>query len=127
MRIIRGKSPFSADKTHLHHLFIELGFSHWGTTISIISMNLLVVLCWFIAYKVGLSIDIQLYIVIALGVLITFVFYPTTQRHIRKQTNLYHTLHKIGQKTQTTNKATWKKIQEIVDKSTDKEIRELYK
>lgn len=127
MRIIRGNSPFSADKTHLHHLFIELGFSHWGTTISIISMNLFVVLCWFIAYKVGLSIDIQLYIVIALGVLITFVFYPTTQRHIRKETNLYHTLHKLGQKTQTTNKATWKKIQEIVDKSTDKEIRELYK
>ena len=30
MRILRKKSPFSPDRTHLHHLFIELGFSHIG-------------------------------------------------------------------------------------------------
>lgn len=127
MRIIRGKSPFSADKTHLHHLFIELGFSHWGTTISIITINILVVLCWFLSYKIGLSIDIQLYIVVALGILITFGFYPATQSHIRKQTKLYYFLHKIGLKTQTTNKTTWKNIQKFIDQSTSKEIRDMYK
>ena len=127
MRIIRKKSPFSADKTHLHHLFIELGFSHFGTTVSIISMNILVVLCWFIAYKIGLSIDVQLYIVIALGILITFVFYPVTQRHIRKQTKVYEFLHKIGLKTQVTDRKTWKKIQKFVDVTTSKEIKEMYK
>lgn len=127
MRIIRGKSPFSADKTHLHHLFIELGFSHWGTTISIITINILVVLCWYLSYKIGLSIDIQLYIVVALGILITFGFYPATQNHIRKQTKLYYFLHKIGLKTQTTDKTTWKKIQKFIDQSTSKEIRDMYK
>ncbi|MBR5843742.1 MAG: undecaprenyl/decaprenyl-phosphate alpha-N-acetylglucosaminyl 1-phosphate transferase [Bacteroidaceae bacterium] len=127
MRIIRKKSPFSADKTHLHHLFIELGFSHFGTTVSIISMNIMVVLCWFIAYKIGLSIDVQLYIVIALGILITFVFYPVTQRHIRKQTKVYEFLHKIGLKTQVTDRKTWKKIQKFVDVTTSKEIKEMYK
>ena len=68
-RIARGKSTFRNDKTHLHHLFIELGYSHIGTTMSIIGINLFVVLCWFFAYKWGLSIDMQLYIVVALGIL----------------------------------------------------------
>ena len=74
LRIVRKQSPFHPDKTHLHHLFIDLGFSHIGTTISIISINLLVVALWFVSYKLGASIDLQLYIVIALGLLITFVF-----------------------------------------------------
>ena len=29
-RIVRGVSPFHADRSHLHHLFIEMGFSHVG-------------------------------------------------------------------------------------------------
>lgn len=73
--IIRGKSPFSPDKTHLHHLFIELSYSLIGTTLSIIGMNLFVVLCWFLVYKWGLFIDTQLYIVLILGVFVTFIFY----------------------------------------------------
>ena len=64
-RIIRGTSPFHPDKTHLHHLFIELGFSHAGTTISILTINFLVVVLWFVSYKLGASIEVQLYIVIA--------------------------------------------------------------
>ncbi|MBO7317996.1 MAG: undecaprenyl/decaprenyl-phosphate alpha-N-acetylglucosaminyl 1-phosphate transferase [Bacteroidales bacterium] len=127
MRIIRKKSPFSADKTHLHHLFIELGFSHFGTTLSILGINTLVVLCWYIAYKIGLSIDIQLYIVILMGILVTFVFYPLTQRQIRQKTKVYETLHKIGLKTQITDREGWKKLQKFIDISTSKDIRKLYK
>ena len=126
MRIIRKKSPFSADKTHLHHLFIELGFSHFGTTISIISINLLIILCWFITYKLGMSVDIQLYVVIVLGVFITFVFYPVTQSHIRRNTSYYQFLCKIGHKTQITNHKRWKKIQRLIDITTCKEIKEIY-
>ena len=41
-RILRGTSPFHPDKTHLHHVFIELGFSHVGTTVCILSINFFV-------------------------------------------------------------------------------------
>lgn len=40
-RILRGKSPFSADKTHLHHIFLELGFSHWQASSTIIVMSII--------------------------------------------------------------------------------------
>ena len=116
-RIYRGKSPFHPDKTHLHHLFIELGFSHIGTTISIITANLLVVLSWFVAYRCGLSVDVQLYIVIALGMGITFIFYPFTKRQIQKDTAYYRALHRLGEATQIKRTGFWLFLQKWVDKT----------
>ena len=75
VRIYRGVSPFHPDKTHLHHLFIDLGFSHIGTTVFILSINFFIVVVWFIAWKLGASIDTQLYIVVGMSILTTFGFY----------------------------------------------------
>lgn len=116
-RIYRGNSPFHPDKTHLHHLFIELGFSHIGTTISIITANLLVVLSWFVAYRCGLSVDVQLYIVVALGIGITFVFYPFTKSQIRKQSAYYRCLYRLGKTTQIKRTGFWLFLQKWVDKT----------
>lgn len=48
MRILRGKSPFRPDKTHLHHLFIDMGFSHLGAALGILMVNLAVVGLWIV-------------------------------------------------------------------------------
>jgi UDP-GlcNAc:undecaprenyl-phosphate/decaprenyl-phosphate GlcNAc-1-phosphate transferase len=32
IRILRGRSPFSADRLHLHHLLLDFGFSHMKST-----------------------------------------------------------------------------------------------
>jgi UDP-N-acetylmuramyl pentapeptide phosphotransferase/UDP-N-acetylglucosamine-1-phosphate transferase len=116
MRMIRGVSPSSPDKTHLHHLFIELGYSHIGTTVSIISMNLFVVMCWFVAYKLGLSVDVQLYIVIALGVLMTFGFWLFIKSQIRNNTVIYRVINKIGSSTCMNDKKSWRVLQARLDK-----------
>ena len=96
LRIARGTSPFQPDKTHLHHLLLDLHFSHVGTTATELLSNLFVVLGWWIAYKFGASIDVQLYVVIILGMGITFGFYKFARIHERKQTKLYKALVKIG-------------------------------
>ena len=124
-RIVRGKSPFSPDKTHLHHLFIELGYSHIGTTLSIIGINLFVVTCWFLAYKWGLSIDMQLYIVVALGFFVTFIFYPFVKKQIRKESGIYYSLRRIAELTHAERKGFWLFAQEWADKSTSEEVRNL--
>ncbi len=124
-RIWRGKSPFSPDKTHLHHLFIELGYSHIGTTLFIIGINLFVVLCWFLAYKSGLSIDVQLYIVLAQGIIVTFVFYPFAKKQIRKKSGIYYSFHRIAKHTYIEYKGFWMFLQKWVDKSTSEEVRNL--
>lgn len=39
-RILRGNHPFHADKTHIHHKFLALGFSHRAARSAIIAMAL---------------------------------------------------------------------------------------
>ncbi|WP_164462993.1 glycosyltransferase family 4 protein [Chryseobacterium shandongense] len=40
-RILRGKSPFKADKSHIHHYLLQLGISHKTITVLFIVMNVL--------------------------------------------------------------------------------------
>ena len=95
-RIVRHKSPFSADKTHLHHLFIDLGFSHIGTTLCILALNLSVILIWWLSYSLGASIDVQFYIVLLLSISVTFLFYGFMRRQIKHQTALYRAARRLA-------------------------------
>ena len=115
-RILRKQSPFHPDKTHLHHLFLELGFSHIGTTVSILSLNFFIILAWFVAYRMGLSIDAQLYIVLALSVLITFVFYKYAQVQIKHNTKALKVLRGIGSILHIEKKGIWAWAQKIIDR-----------
>lgn len=115
MRIIRGISPFSPDKTHLHHLFIELGFSHFGTTLSELLLNTVVILVWFATYKLGASIDTQFYVVIGVGLLLTAGFYKFMKINQAHDTALLHLMKRIGQATHFEDCKAWKVVQKIVD------------
>ncbi len=39
-RMIRGKSPFFPDKTHIHHLFLRCGLSHVQSTVVLVIVNI---------------------------------------------------------------------------------------
>lgn len=39
VRILRGKSPFDADRVHVHHLMVDLGLSHVATSIILCSFT----------------------------------------------------------------------------------------
>lgn len=116
MRMIRGTSPFNPDKTHLHHLFIDLGFSHVGTTLSILSLNTLVVLSWLISFLMGASVDIQLYVVLFFSILITFVFYRFTRQQIRNNTKFYRMLNSLSHYTHIERQNFWKKLETFIDR-----------
>lgn len=49
LRILDRRSPFSPDRTHVHHFLLDLGFSHRKITIFCVSLNIL-----FIALAIGL-------------------------------------------------------------------------
>lgn len=114
-RIIRGTSPFNPDKTHLHHLLFDLHFSHVGTTGTEILANLLVVGSWYLSYRLGASIELQLYIVIALGLLITFGLYRFARVQERKQSKLYHWLTKVGDWTHVGHTPWFERFRDFLD------------
>ena len=115
-RILNKKSPFHPDKTHLHHMFIDLGFSHIGTTVSILSLNFLIVVAWFVSYKLGITIDMQLYIVVGLGLLFTFGLYGFAKHQLKNNPNGLRIFKKIAKAMQFEKKGIWCTIQRIIDK-----------
>lgn len=119
MRILRKTSPFHADKTHLHHLFIEMGFSHIGTTASILTLNCLVVLGWWISYQCGASIDVQLYVVVALSLLVTVGFYYGMRFSGKKNLKIYRLMQRLGKKTHVGRRGFFLWLQHLVDRDFD--------
>lgn len=125
LRILRGRSPFSADKTHLHHLFIDMGFSHLGAALFILMINMMVVIAWFVSWKLGASVDVQFYIVVALGFLVTFGFYrymkiqqgggPVDDEGYPQGTALWHLMLYLGAQTHREKGPIWRALRSLVD------------
>ena len=42
VRIARRQSPFVADRRHIHHRLLDIGFSHWEATVVLLLVNILV-------------------------------------------------------------------------------------
>lgn len=72
LRIIRGKSPFLADKTHLHHLLTRVGFSHSYTTRLICFIHGIILLEVFIMQ--GMKQEWMLLMLFVFMILVTLLF-----------------------------------------------------
>lgn len=114
-RIMRRTSPFHPDKTHLHHLFISMGFSHIGTTVCILMLNLLVVASWFIVYKLGAGVDLQFYIVILMSFLVTFGFYGGMRWCQKHRSPLWSAMCRLGKATHVERKGFFLWLQHLMD------------
>lgn len=59
LRIMNGKSPFNADKNHIHHRLLKMGFSHLQIVIILFTFNLLIIILNLNLQFIG---DTQLFI-----------------------------------------------------------------
>ena len=125
MRILRGKSPFSPDKTHLHHLFIDMGFSHLGAALFILFINQMVVLAWLLTWKMNWSINAQFFAVVIIGILVTFGFYkfmkvqqnggPVDAEGYPEGTAFWYAMCKVGNWTHKEKKRSWTIMRNLMD------------
>lgn len=125
VRMLRGRSPFKPDKTHLHHLFIDMGFSHLGASKTILLMNLIVIVVWFLLWRCGASINVQTCAVVLMGFVVTFGFYKLMrwQQHSgpigddgRPQgTPLWHAFCRLGEKSHKERKKLWLSMRKMMD------------
>lgn len=83
-RILHHTSPFAPDKTHLHHAFIGCGLTHLMTTMSVLAMNFLIIILWYVLYKCGVSIDVQLYAVVGTAIAADLIVYYTCMRQAKR-------------------------------------------
>jgi len=125
MRMLRGKSPFRPDKTHLHHLYIDMGFSHLGAAFAILMMNMMIVVLWLLSWLLGASIDVQSYVSIGLSVLATFVFYsfmkkqqnsgPLDEDGYPQGTALWHWCCHLGELSHFEKGRAWRSLRCLMD------------
>jgi UDP-GlcNAc:undecaprenyl-phosphate GlcNAc-1-phosphate transferase len=83
LRLRQGESPFHADKNHLHHQFLNLGFSHARSVLFLAAINIvMIVIAWLLRNQNDLLI---LGVVLALCLVINFILkktqQPKTHRH----------------------------------------------
>jgi UDP-N-acetylmuramyl pentapeptide phosphotransferase/UDP-N-acetylglucosamine-1-phosphate transferase len=74
LRILKGASPFDADRNHMHHRMLRLGFNHLQATLCLAAMNLAAI--GFVLYFSNLSntflISVILFIPLVFNWVITF-------------------------------------------------------
>lgn len=82
-RLMKGRSPFSADRTHLHHYLLDLGFSHTQTVIILSFASLAII---FIAILIqDLPVNICLLVIIISAFALFSVLYFIRRSRLRSE------------------------------------------
>lgn len=91
IRIIHGQSPFHADKNHVHHRLLLLGFSHVSSTVIITSVNALFIVIMLSFNRIGLIPLMVINFALAVGFIILAesfikksqkdIIYPTLKQY----------------------------------------------
>lgn len=118
-RIARNRSPFEPDKTHLHHLYIDLNYSHLATSANIVLTNFLIFVVLVVVWLSRVPTEWQVYIVVSMAILYTWVFYFAMEwdlRHLDRPgfhpSRWISERHKIRNASQT---KVWLLIRRLMD------------
>lgn len=125
MRMLRGGSPFKADRTHLHHVFIRIGMGHFLTSSCEVLMNAFIIACGYIAYANGASAETQLYVVVGASAALVWGSYFVLTFIGRRYSYDTVTQYTRVPKSLIENR-WWKKMTEMMDKGAYEDYVVLY-
>lgn len=81
VRIAQKRSPFSADRNHIHHRLLDRGLSHQRATLSLALVNILVIGLAFLIKD--LYINLQLYLLVLIVPLLYFSPWLLFRREVK--------------------------------------------
>ena len=125
MRMAKKQSPFHADKTHLHHVFVNVGVSHFITAMTEVLIMLVVVVIWMVSVALHASMEWQLYIVMIASVLFVWGTYVVINYHAQHHTEFLHRLVKFSVRTHLGRTSWWKRFTAFLDKPEDQLVTKL--
>ena len=73
VRILRGGSPFTPDKNHVHHWLLDLYKNHVKVTSTIVVVNILLILAGLAICQIGININLKFAMLFVLGVLVALI------------------------------------------------------
>lgn len=114
-RVLNGRNPMQADKTHLHHAFLNVGVSHFVTTFIEVSIVVVVVAVWLVCNQIGFPGEWQLYVVLFLSLLLVWGTYGWINMHARRHTEFLHRIVAFNIQTHLGRTHWWKRITAWLD------------
>lgn len=115
MRVLQKKSPFSPDKTHLHHAFVGIGISHSITALSEILINFTVVGVWYLSARLGAPLHCQLYTVVLVAAVLVWGTYAFLAHEKNSNSRKALWLRGFSPKTHLGRKHWWKCLTYYLD------------
>lgn len=115
MRVVNGNSPFSPDKTHLHHAFVGLGVSHSVTMLSEIFIGFMVVLAWAVSVWLGASYELQFYIVVLVAAVLVWGTYFFLLHEQVSNSRIGRGLRTFSPRTHMGQTEWWQRISYFLD------------
>ncbi len=82
IRVIQGRSPFSPDRNHIHHLFLSKGFSHKNITLICVISAILISIASFTFQQIGTS-RLIIALIILFFSLVYFLSYNKSKYKLR--------------------------------------------
>lgn len=123
MRVAKKKSPFHPDKTHLHHVFVAVGVSHFITTVTEVLIMILVMTIWTLSVLLGASIEWQLYIVVAASISLVWGTYALLRYHADRHTEFLHRVVAFSIRTHLGRTSWWKRFTAWLDAPEERIIK----
>ena len=72
IRTLKGRSPFSPDKNHIHHRLLDLGFSQVSTVMTLLGLNLIAILV--VLYTERLNINLFVLSISLIAFILSLIF-----------------------------------------------------
>ena len=83
-RIYRGKSPFSPDRRHLHHLLVDCGLTHMAASAILVVVSMFYISLVFVIDPL-LDLHTLLAVEIVTALLLTFILHRTSRRIVQEK------------------------------------------
>jgi len=80
IRILKGKSPFSPDRSHIHHMLIDAGLSHMQGTSILIMVNVIFIIMVVKLQEVGNQVLLMIIVGIAMLLYVMLYFFRQNRK-----------------------------------------------
>lgn len=82
IRILRGRSPFTPDRNHFHHLLLDSGLGHAAVTFACVGINIgFILLAWF-SRSLGTTLLLGIMLTIAFSGIAVLYYRPRQRRRL---------------------------------------------
>jgi UDP-N-acetylmuramyl pentapeptide phosphotransferase/UDP-N-acetylglucosamine-1-phosphate transferase len=87
LRITQGKSPFKADRQHIHHRLLQIGFTHLHATLTLVLVNVFFIVLSFLLKGIGIIWLMAVIVGLACSMSYVLVTYANFKVNRNEETN----------------------------------------